>query len=595
MKGKPRAPALDSKFPSETDGERPGLVDSAIVKDLTAGQQAEAALLEADERLESRVRERTAELERTNALLLEEIERHRRAESERERVVEISLRAAEHAERHRAKLQAVFQAMSAGVLVFDMNGNAILVNEAEATICGFPSADDLKRDLAFFASVYELASLDGEPVPVGQWPASKVLRGESVVNWELRCRRRDTGQQWFFSFSCEPVRDAQGKQILAVVITHDITAPKRAEQELCRHRDHLDSLVQERTLELQESTRTLQHVQEIGRIGSYVYEFAAGRWTSSAILDGIFGIGAEFQRSEAGWLEIVDPAQRAEMLACLRDSIEMGRRFDKEYRIVRVDDGAHCWVHGIGEVEYDAAGTPARLVGTLQDITARKRTEEKIYRYARRLIEMEEDLRKRIAMELHDDIGQVLTALGLNLALIGNHLKEEAGDNLGSRLEDSRWLVKEISRTVRNLMTELRPSQLDEYGVAAAIRSHAEQYAQRTGIVVRVRVDPGLPRLAPKKETALFRIAQEALNNIAKHAGATEVSVCLNSDCGLVRLAIADDGAGFVPQAASPLPASSGWGLTIMRERAELAGGVFRLDSVPGAGTTICVEIRGEE
>src|SRR6185369_9529191 len=121
-------------------------------------------------------------------------------------------------------------------------------------------------------------------------------------------------------------------------------------------------------------------------------------------------------------------------------------------------------------------------------------------------------------------------------------------------LEDSRMLTKEISRSVRSLMVELRPAQLDEYGLTAAIRWHAEQFSLRTGITVEVQADPGFPRLGAKKEIALFRITQEALNNVSKHAAATRVTVSQCCEGRSLRLLIADDGDGFLPQTASPLP-----------------------------------------
>ncbi len=138
--------------------------------------------------------------------------------------------AAEALRRSEAQLDAVFEAMSDGVVVFDMSGNAVLVNEAEARINGFASAEDMKRNMAYFADVYELSDLDGRVLPVEEWPVSRVIRGESVVDWELKAYRRDNGREWFFSFSGEPVREARGGQVLAVVVTRDITERKRLEQ-----------------------------------------------------------------------------------------------------------------------------------------------------------------------------------------------------------------------------------------------------------------------------------------------------------------------------------------------------------------------------
>lgn len=131
-----------------------------------------------------------------------------------------------------AQLEAVFNSMQGGVVVTDMAGNFILVNEAEAKICGFQSVEDMKKNLSYFAEIFELRHPDKELLPVEEWPLSKILRGESIRDWELLGKRLDTGQEWFFSYSGEPVFDAEGKQSLAVVITRDITVRKRTEEAL---------------------------------------------------------------------------------------------------------------------------------------------------------------------------------------------------------------------------------------------------------------------------------------------------------------------------------------------------------------------------
>lgn len=136
------------------------------------------------------------------------------------------------AERLRPQLEAVFQAMSDGVTAFDQEGNVVLVNRAQARINGFATPDDMKRNLDFFAQIYELTNLDGTVLPVDQWPVSRVMRGESLDGLELKGLRRDTGQEWFFRYSGEPVRDASGRQILTIIITRDITTQKLIEERL---------------------------------------------------------------------------------------------------------------------------------------------------------------------------------------------------------------------------------------------------------------------------------------------------------------------------------------------------------------------------
>lgn len=239
---------------------------------------------------------------------------------------------------------------------------------------------------------------------------------------------------------------------------------------------------------------------------------------------------------------------------------------------------------------WDRDGNVVGIVGVGLDITARKEAEEALKRYAQRLVVVEDELRKRIAIELHDDVGQELAALAFNLTHIERKLGGDAAGELRATLDDSRQLTKAIHRSVRSLMVSLHPPQLEEHGLAPALESYAKQYQKRTGIAVTVRTSPGFPRLENGKELALFRILQEALNNVLKHAAAANVSITLEHDATSLRLCLADDGKGIVLPDSAPKMTESGWGLTIMRERAASVGGTFQIDTAPGRGTKITVE-----
>jgi PAS domain S-box-containing protein len=231
----------------------------------------------------------------------------------------------------------------------------------------------------------------------------------------------------------------------------------------------------------------------------------------------------------------------------------------------------------------------------LINITERKLLEGDLRSYASRLIMMEEELRNKISTELHDDICQDLTVLGMNMVIIGDGMKEGAPKKLTARFKVSEKLVKEISHTVRNIMVGLRPPVLDDFGLLAALRWHAALFSKRTNIAVIIEADDSFPRIMAKKETTLFRISQEALMNIAKHADAQNVTIKLSRVNGMIGFVVSDDGKGFIPTEITTLQDGSGWGLRIMRERAELIGGKFHLDSAPGTGTTVSVAISCEE
>jgi PAS domain S-box-containing protein len=246
-------------------------------------------------------------------------------------------------------------------------------------------------------------------------------------------------------------------------------------------------------------------------------------------------------------------------------------------------------IHAMIEALASESGEECRAV--MVDITKRKQADESLKSSTQRLIVQEEGLRKRIASDLHDDIGQVLTALSLNLRSIGAKLPEGTGAEIQSALGDSLQSIKGILRSVRSMTAELHPSMLDEFGLADALSSFLLDYKDSTGMAVAIQIGPEFPRLSSLKEIALFRITQEALNNVVKHAAATAVTVSLKSSGGYVQLCVYDNGRGFASCEMVPLPTNPGWGLIIMRERAELVGGTFRVDSKPGDGTSIVVSI----
>jgi PAS domain S-box-containing protein len=208
-----------------------------------------------------------------------------------------------------------------------------------------------------------------------------------------------------------------------------------------------------------------------------------------------------------------------------------------------------------------------------------------------RMTNVEEGLRKRLAQELHDRVGQVLTALGINLTHVRGLLGDRSADVI-ERLNETLRQIEEISDSIRDVMAELRPAVLDDYGLVAALRWYAQQFAHRTMIDVDVVEITPTARIEQESETALFRIAQEALTNISKHAHATEAVVSVNSTSQSVILQIKDNGIGF-EQPAGGLPRGGhGWGLMTMRERAESVNGSCFIDSRVAHGTTISVKLR---
>jgi PAS domain S-box-containing protein len=371
--------------------------------------------------------------------------------------------------------------------------------------------------------------------------------------------------QRYSAVSKFPVFDREGAVVGVGGVATDITERRKVEQ----------ALREQRTL--------LAEAQSLAGLGCWEWDPAGGRVTWSDELYRIYGVErGEFVPSFEAYLERVHPQDRDKVGRLVAEAVRQTGRggFTFEERIVR-PGGEVRELRSHGEVMRDEAGRPVKVVGACLDITEHKAAEAALRALSRRLVQAQETERRRIARELHDQVGQNLSALNINLDIVLGSIGQSP---LAKRLEDSLQLVDGTLQSIEAVMAELRPPLLDEYGLGAALAWYAEEYTERTGIQVSIDKtrDPG-QGLRPEAAVALFRIAQEALNNVAKHAGAKLVRIGLWLEGEEMNLYIADDGSGF-DLAQAP---RGRWGMTTMRERAEAAGGRFMIDSVPGKGTTV--------
>ncbi len=211
---------------------------------------------------------------------------------------------------------------------------------------------------------------------------------------------------------------------------------------------------------------------------------------------------------------------------------------------------------------------------------------------AQRLIEVQKTERRMIANHLHDLVGQNLTVLGINLKIMENQLSCSQAMRIRVRLDNSHKLIEETIEIIRDVIAELRPAVLDDYGLIPALRWYAGHFAKQTDVVTAVNVKGLAHRFLPVAEEALFRIAQEALTNVAKYAGTQNAIVTLNATSQNICLTIADNGCGFDPTEKSQPDKPHGWGLRIMHERAAEIGAQLSVESAPGHGTKVKVILR---
>lgn len=234
------------------------------------------------------------------------------------------------------------------------------------------------------------------------------------------------------------------------------------------------------------------------------------------------------------------------------------------------------------------------------ELAERRRAEITINDYANRLqglagrlVEVQEIERKALAEALHDRIGQNLSTLNISLNLALAQLPDEAPSAVKARLDDALGLLENTTELVRDVMEELHPALLDQYGLDVALRWYGAAFARRTGLGFDYAATELFPRLRERAEMALFRVVQEALTNVAKHAAASRVKVSLRRTADGIELTIADDGRGMTAELAGRASHSaigSGWGLALCKERARAIGASLAIASA-GQGTSIAVEV----
>jgi two-component system sensor histidine kinase UhpB len=229
----------------------------------------------------------------------------------------------------------------------------------------------------------------------------------------------------------------------------------------------------------------------------------------------------------------------------------------------------------------------------VEDITAQKQAEEELRALSRQLARAQEAEREMIARELHDRLGQSLRALSIGLTAERNAWVGREPGASTERLDDCLHIVKTLGQYTENLMSELRPPVLDDFGLVSALRWYAERFEALTGVSVYVECGEEPQLLVKEVETGLFRIAQEALTNVARHAQADSVRIGVECTSEGLTLSVADDGKGFERGETDTGETGRRWGLAIMRERARSLGGKLLVESEPGKGTCVTVELRG--
>jgi PAS domain S-box-containing protein len=300
----------------------------------------------------------------------------------------------------------------------------------------------------------------------------------------------------------------------------------------------------------------------------------------------------EWLNDPVRWYQQIHPEDKARWSIEAAGLFMSGEPLKSLYRVL-ARDGHVVWFHCEAKMVRNNEGQPWFIHGVAFDISELKRAEasgseyaEQLKSLSRRLMEVQETERRNIALELHDEIGQVLTGLKLSLEIGARRPVEE----IRRSLEEARVLVNELMARVRNLSLDLRPAMLDDLGLLPALLWHFEHYTAQTQVRVNFK-HSGLEkrRFGSEVETAAYRIVQEALTNIARHAQVSDATVRLSTHQQTLLIEVEDRGKGFDLERV--LSAGETSGLAGMRERSVLLGGTLTIESHPETGTHLTAEL----
>ena len=406
---------------------------------------------------------------------------------------------------------------------------------------------------------------------------ARLRERSEVLEEDFHCRTK-SGEIRIGRFSGSLI-ELDGK-LCALIVVRDITARKKAEEALRASEERFRNLVQDLHVgvvllgpeaEIQFANQAAQQMFGIS------IEQAKGKSPSQLDLISVREDGLEIPYS-------MRPGPRA---------IETRRSILNEVIGWRHQGSSEVlWTLGNAVPQFAPDGSVSAVINTFTNITERKQAEEALHQLSTRLLQLQDEERRRLGRELHDSLAQSVLAVNLNLAQAA-----QSSDSLSERgrhaLGEARRLLQEMSREIRTLSYLLHPPLLDELGLVSAIKEYAEGFSERSGVNLELNLQSGFGRLPQEAETALFRIVQESLTNIQRHSGSQTATIRLRGDSNCVDLEVSDQGHGMDKNAVehrNGFGPRLGVGILGMRERMTQLGGKLEIAS-NSSGTTVRVTI----
>jgi PAS domain S-box-containing protein len=453
------------------------------------------------------------------------------------------------------KFRHLFEEAPIGCCLLDREGRFCTVNTAFARMLGYSHEELLHKGFWEITAPEDLAR--------SLVSFQELISGvRDFFQMEKRYLKKDGAVIWGrLTVSIQGARAADGQFVLAMI--EDVTEAIRAREQL------------------EQSRRRLIMALEASRMTAWEYDPATEKiaWVDRNTLRETGGHPAG-PVPFADVLKHVHPEERTMLLELTNRIINEGGAFSAEFRMF-ARNGAIRWMLGKGEfLRKDGDSGPGKIAGVTLDVSELKRTQVELQQLAKRLMEAQEEERRRISRELHDDIGQRVALLGIELDLVRQLLQEQ--EPLRERVERAQLATGELGTDLHQLSHALHSSKLKYLGLPAALRELCTRMAEKHSLAIQLQCNEQKLSLPEEEALALFRVAQEALNNVVRHSRATSVRVTLSHTPNELRLLVCDDGCGF-----DPASKTSGIGLIGMRERMRAILGDFQTISAAGAGTEI--------
>jgi PAS domain S-box-containing protein len=512
------------------------------------------ALQKAYDDLEQRIEARTTELMRANEHLVQEIEDHKRTESELQRLKEY--------------LENVIDNSVDAIGIVDRQGRFLLWNRRAEEIYGYTSQELAGKK-----------TFDLYPDPAALERMLGKLRQDGVVReYEIAMKKKD-GSIVPMDISISLLKDDQGETIGSVCVARDLSEHKKNGMELKRARDELRRYSQDLERQVRERTQAINSILRYTPAVVYLKDKHGKYRLVNPRYEELFGIKNEEVQGKTD--HEIFPREVAEQFRSNDLLVLTQKRSRQVEEQVPLKDGLHTYL-SVKFPLYDEQGNVEGLCGISTDITELKKAQEQLRLLSGSIMDSQEKERAAIARELHDELGQVLTALRMDAVWLSERLKGKEPEAT-ARAVAMCDLIDTTIDEVRALATRLRPGMLDDFGLIDALDWYTKYFVQRTGISC-IYKHINVPQVDDLVATAAYRIAQEALTNVARHAFATRVKIDLQVKNGVLTLSVSDNGRGFEPQ---KLAESDCLGLAGMRERASLLGGRLEMHSKPGKGTRV--------